>query len=678
MHIHKPNISHKTWVVLICTLCYGLTGCSNRGNLPIGSRQQADSVLQPHNNEYESGRLDQALQHVDSAFKSRTDHTVYEYISYYGTHSYVNGGNLHKSLRYIDSAIDLLKEYKYLPQLADEISGFLMSRGEVNFNLRNYDIAYIDFAEAIRMAKAGGSACRRMLVPYAIAMILYRQQHYANSISYFRECYLFIDECESIIGYRNNRKQEVLDNIGLCYTKLKKYDSAMLYYRQALDIVSGNKYAMAVDSGNSTSRHAAASGVITGNMAKVFLGKGQTDSAIHYYKRAIAYNAGIGHDKHDMLLCMVQLSDIYLSQNALGDLGRELKDLKMALDSMPSPDIQIDYERLMYAYHEKTNNPAQALKFLTAYLHKKDSVAAAQKTLLETDISEELKDKQQQFEIELLQKNNQISKTYLWLLIVFSGLVIVILGLIYYMYRTSRKHVTRLTTLNKEIAAANAEKDRILRVVAHDLRNPIGGIATLSELMLSGNMVNEQGQPYLKAIGSASASSISLIQELLNTGKPDAIKEERVLTDMRSLLQQIVNLTALKAAEKKQTIELQLPDAPVLLKTYPRQVERIMDNLLVNAIKFSGPGAVTRVRLEVQALDILITIRDEGIGISPDDMIKIFNRFTTIRRPGTAGEKSFGLGLSICRQVVESIGGRIWAESEVGEGSSFFVSLPQS
>jgi two-component system sensor histidine kinase VicK len=676
MRINKPDINHFVWMML-CTLFYGMTGCSNRGNLPIGSRQQADSVIQPHNNEYESGMHDKALRYVDSAFKSRTDHTVYEYVSYYGTHAYVNEGNLHKTIRYTDSAIDLLKQYKYLPQLADEIAGFVLSRGEANFNLRNYDLAYLDFAEAIRMARAGGSACRKMLVPYTIAMILYRQQHFANSARYFKECYLFIDDCEGIIGYRNNRKQEVLDNIGLCYTKLKKYDSAMLYYRQAFDIVSRNKYTMAVDSGNSMSRQAAASGVITGNMAKVFLGKGQTDSAIYYYKRAIAYNAGIGHDKHDMQICMVQLSDIYLSQNALGALGETLRDLKGALDTMPAPDIQIDYERLMYAYHEKTNRPEQALKYLAGYLHKKDSVAAAQKILLETDISKELKDKQQQFEIALLQKNNQISKTYLWVMIVFSSLVIIILGLIYYMYRTSRKNVTRLTTLNKEIQAANAEKDRILRVVAHDLRNPIGGIATLSELMMSGNMVNEQGQPYLKAIASASASSISLIQELLHTGKPDGVKEERVVTDMRTLLQQIVNLVAFKAAEKQQTVELQLPDEPVLLKTYPRQVERIMDNLLVNAIKFSGPGAVTSVRMEVHALDVLITVRDQGIGISPDDMIKIFNRFTTIRRPGTAGEKSFGLGLSICRQIVESIGGRIWADSEVGEGSIFYVSLPQ-
>jgi two-component system sensor histidine kinase VicK len=676
MRMKRPYINHFTWVML-CTLCAALMGCGNDGNLPIGTREQADSVLQPHNNEYESGKQEEALLYVDSAFSSRADHTVYEYISYYGTHAYVTGGNLHKTVRYADSAIDLLKQYKYLPQLADEIAGFLMSRGEANFNLRNYDVAYADFAEAIRMARAGGSACRKMLVPYTIAMILYRQQHYANSASYFKECYLFIDECEGIIGYRNNRKQEVLDNIGLCYTKLKKYDSAMLYYRQALDIVSGNKFTMAVDSGNSMSRQAAASGVITGNMAKVFLGKGQTDSAIYYYKRAIAFNAGIGHDKHDMQICMVQLSDIYLSQNAIGPLGTTLRDLKGALDTMPAPDIQMDYERLMYAYHERNNNPAQALKFLESYLHKKDSVAAAQKVLLETDISKELKDKQQQFEIELLQKNNQISKTYLWVLIVFSSLVIIILGLIYYMYRTSRKNVTRLTTLNKEIEAANAEKDRILRVVAHDLRNPIGGIATLSELMMSGHMVNEQGQPYLKAIASASASSISLIQELLNTGKPDAVKEQRVTTDMRSLLQQIVNLVAFKASEKQQAIELDLPDDPVMLKTYPRQVERIMDNLIVNAIKFSGPGAVTRVNLEVHALDVLITVQDEGIGIGPEDMIKIFNRFTTIRRPGTAGEKSFGLGLSICRQIVESIGGRIWAESEVGEGSTFYVSLPQ-
>ncbi|MDB5210869.1 MAG: sensor histidine kinase, partial [Sediminibacterium sp.] len=569
----RTRICYITTVVCVCITCWCITGCNNQGSLPIGTRAAADSLLQPKGNEFESGRLTEALHFVDSAFHSREKHTVYEWLGYYGTNAYVNSSynNPYTQLKYLDSAIGLLRQYKNNPELMDQLSGFLMSRGDMQFNLKKYAESYGDFFEAIQLARQHPDVCRKMHVPYSIGMILYRQQQFANSARYFMESLHFIDSCEQNIAYRNNKKQEVLDNIGLCYTKIKKYDSAMYFYQQALDLVNNNPYNLAVDSVNSIGRYTSARGVIAGNMAKVFLGKGNSDSAIALYKRAIALNAGPGHDLHDMQLCMVQLSEIYLSKDMLGPLHNTLESLGHSMDTSFAKDIQTDYERLLYAYYNKNHEPAKALAHLETYIHKKDSVTEQQKQLLQTDIGKELRDRQQQFEITLLQKDYELNKTYLVVLVGLSALIIIILALIYKMYRSSRKNVLSLTELNAEISGrrqsleqalkrlenANLEKDRILRVVAHDLRNPIGGIVTLSNMMLDSDMVNERSKSIVEAIASASTSSIGLIQELLHTDYADINDAEKTKIDIGGLLQNVMNLVQLKASEKKQHIELQ-------------------------------------------------------------------------------------------------------------------------
>lgn len=684
----RVNIYSLT-VLTACITCLFAASCANRGSLPIGSLAEADSLLTPRGNEYESGQHAKALRFVDSAFYSRQKHTVYEWLVYFETHAYINSiySNTYEQLKYLDSAIALLQDYKTHPQLVDRLSGIFMSRGDAQFNLKKYAASYEDFFEAIKLARQYPDVCRKMHVPYSIGMILYRQQQFANSAKYFIESLQFIDSCEKNIAYRNNKKQEVLDNIGLCYTKIKMYDSAMYYYQQAMDLVVQNPYNMAVDSVNSLARYISAKGVIAGNMAKVFLGKGNTESAIALYKRAIKLNER--HDLHDMQLCMVQLSEIYLSKNMLGPLNETLQRLRGCLDTAAAKDIQTDYERLMYAYHEKNNEPAKAFSYLASYIHKRDSAADQQKQMLQTDISKELKDKQQQFEIALLQKDNQLNKTYLVVLVGLAVLIIIILVLIYSMYRFSKKNVRRLTELNTEISGrrqsleqalkklenANLEKDRILRVVAHDLRNPIGGIVTLSNMMIEGDMVNERSKAIVEAISSASVSSIGLIQELMNTDYADVPDTTKTKVDIGGLLHNVVNLVQYKAAEKKQHIELQLPVSQVTMMIHPGQLERVVNNLLVNAIKFSPEGKDIVLSLRADKDGIQIAVCDQGIGMPESILEHIFDGSTSLKRTGTAGEKSFGLGLSICRQIVEAMGGTIRAESEEGVGSVFYVEL---
>jgi signal transduction histidine kinase len=102
----------------------------------------------------------------------------------------------------------------------------------------------------------------------------------------------------------------------------------------------------------------------------------------------------------------------------------------------------------------------------------------------------------------------------------------------------------------------------------------------------------------------------------------------------------------------------------------------VVNNLITNAIKFSFLGTTIQVTISINDKFARIQVKDEGIGIPTSVQPQIFEMFTSAKRHGTVGERSYGLGLSICKQIVEELGGRIWFESVEAKGSSFFVELP--
>jgi len=119
------------------------------------------------------------------------------------------------------------------------------------------------------------------------------------------------------------------------------------------------------------------------------------------------------------------------------------------------------------------------------------------------------------------------------------------------------------------------------------------------------------------------------------------------------------------------------PKTPEEILINRERIWRVISNLISNAIKFSNKGGVINIGINELENDVEIFIKDHGIGIPEKMKPMIFNMFTEAKRSGTAGEKSFGLGLSICRQIVENHGGKIWFESKPGEGTTFFIKLPK-
>lgn len=253
-----------------------------------------------------------------------------------------------------------------------------------------------------------------------------------------------------------------------------------------------------------------------------------------------------------------------------------------------------------------------------------------------------------------------------------------------------RRNLRRTELLNAQIMNKNSEMQRALgaleqsqadntrmmQIVAHDLRNPIGGMFTVAGMMLEEADRNEHDRMMLELIRTSGQNSLDLVSDLLQVQfKTEELKKEPV--DIAEMLRYCVSLSENKASNKGQHIELRSGQA-IIITASREKLWRVVSNLIANAIKFSPTGAAIVVRTEQLSNNIRISVKDEGIGIPAKMRDKIFDLFTEAKRPGTSGEQAFGLGLAISKQIVEAHGGSIWFESEPGKGTTFFVDLPEN
>lgn len=239
-----------------------------------------------------------------------------------------------------------------------------------------------------------------------------------------------------------------------------------------------------------------------------------------------------------------------------------------------------------------------------------------------------------------------------------------------------------LAKKNAELERLNALKNHFLGMAAHDLRNPLNVIYSYAEFLYSraGDGLGEEEKTFLEAILESSQFMAELINDLLDVAKIESgrLQLDWQAVDLAQLVERNVRLNRLLASKKEIELELDVePEASPTVVADAGKVEQVLNNLISNAVKYSPSGSRVIVRLQGQEEGVLLAVEDEGIGIAPDEMDKLFRPFVTPAARGTAGEKSTGLGLVIVRRIVEGHGGDIWVESEKGVGTTFYVRLPR-
>ena len=236
----------------------------------------------------------------------------------------------------------------------------------------------------------------------------------------------------------------------------------------------------------------------------------------------------------------------------------------------------------------------------------------------------------------------------------------------------------------EEMRRADELKSQFLANMSHELRTPLNSIIGFSRVILKGidGPITDLQQQDLTAIYNAGQHLLGLINDILDLSKIEAGKMELAFEDVdigdlvNSVMSTAVGLVKDKPVELRKEIQPNLP----IIHADPIRVRQVLLNLVSNAAKFTDQGYIkvfARLQKGPHGLEeVLIGVEDTGPGISPEDQEKLFKPFSQVDASPTRKTGGTGLGLSISRNLVEMHGGRIWVESEVGKGSTFYFTLP--
>jgi signal transduction histidine kinase len=246
-----------------------------------------------------------------------------------------------------------------------------------------------------------------------------------------------------------------------------------------------------------------------------------------------------------------------------------------------------------------------------------------------------------------------------------------------------------LTTANRRLAAqwarlrqANTFKSEILGTVAHDLKNPLGVILgrteILQEMIAAAGPLDDNVKGQIGYIRDAANRLTEMVDDLVADAMADAldITIRREPVDISVLVQEVAEANRPLAARKEQTTNVVAPPNHVAMCDADR-IREAIDNLVSNAVKYSPIGGTIDLLVARQDDGIVVEVRDQGAGLSPEDISRLFGRFQRLSAKPTAGETSTGLGLSIVKRIVDLHGGRITVESAgPGKGATFKMTLP--
>jgi len=265
---------------------------------------------------------------------------------------------------------------------------------------------------------------------------------------------------------------------------------------------------------------------------------------------------------------------------------------------------------------------------------------------------------------------------------VYNQLVsLVLLGGFYlisrYFFSSKANYFLQLNEINEknhEIERGSELKSQLLGMVAHDLRNPIAAIESVAMLMEMDD-IEPDTQENLGFIKASCVKARTIIEDLLETARNENMIEFVMhKTELNKFITDIVEMWKIQDSTKN--IELISHISPAYAMINHEKFQRVLDNLINNAFKFSKENSVVEIFLDHKGPNTIIEVKDKGIGISPEKLPIIFDPFTKAGRSGLKGEQSTGLGLSIVKQIIDKHKGKIQAESEEGKGSVFRIELP--
>ncbi|MRS60698.1 tetratricopeptide repeat-containing sensor histidine kinase [Larkinella terrae] len=675
---------NKTCTFFILIVFWATLSCEKKPHSASDHVAWADSTAERATNLMDGKDAAASIRYLDSAYQAMPHPGLGDLwkkynvkASYYKHYDH----NLIKRRLYVDSMLTILDKAK--TTYRNEYAHSLYALANLLEEEKKYNQAFKQYYDGRNFSKGILDNCSMSDFTSALGVIRYRQEQYRQAIPYFKQAYDEVASCSNpVFQYGFIQRQSVLNSIALCFEKSGRPDSAVVYYNRALDFIkaSPNRYPHKRDF-ITTAR-----AVVEGNLGGTYAKLNQFQAAETHLLTNIRLNDRPGFSIEDAQTGKIKLARLYINHNRLPKAKLLLDELGADLvsgrgRSISHGEIWENWYQLKGLYYDKAGDLVNAYRFSSKYHAYRDSLDRLNNGLKKVDMDQVLREHEQKYKLSMLEKSSELKTSYVIGLSVFLGMALCLIFVIWLFYHRSRTNVRNLTELNSQMqrtlsALENSQREnaRLMKIVAHDLRNPIGAMSSMAEMMLDDDNRAEDDRGFLKLIKDSGTNSLELVNNLMhmNGSSDEPFKREDV--NLADLVQQCADMLALRASQKQQEIRLHLK--PAVLRLNYEKMWRVVSNLISNAIKFSPSGSVIDLSIETGPKWVQLSVRDTGIGIPPDVGDKIFDVFTESKRKGTSGEESFGLGLSITKQIVEAHAGKISFESAPNQGTTFRIRLP--
>ncbi len=248
------------------------------------------------------------------------------------------------------------------------------------------------------------------------------------------------------------------------------------------------------------------------------------------------------------------------------------------------------------------------------------------------------------------------------------------------LFEEREKRAAELAVAYEELKESDRLKDELVQNVSHELRTPLTFVKGYVDLLMDGDrgLLTPEQQEYLQIVADKTDDITRIIEDIITLQRIDAGNLQLEAMPMVEMIQTAVASHSMVAEKKGLTVRMAPSQAQGLVRIDKGRINQVLDNLIANAIKFSPDGGVIMVSMLEQEDTVCVSVSDQGIGMSSEKHQRIFERFYQIDGSSRRRFGGTGIGLAIVKRIIDAHHGKIWVESELNKGSSFFFTLPKA
>lgn len=621
-----------------------------------------------------------AYKLLNSLRKNIADNDIEALTSYYYYKALPYVYVMEVSNMYADSALQLFVEPKVQLMYPNSYTKAVLLKTDVLVRYKHYEDALNYYFKIKPIVAKDTTSINYIKYLTKICDLYFKQRKYKESAQHNLQALAVIRGAKNLSEPNKfHFTQSCLNNGGFSYEMAEMLDSAEFLYLQGLEYLASDhaKKYIGKDQINTSKI------VFLDNLGGLMAKKGKLQESQKLLEEAVSIN----ESAHDLVkkTTYLKLASTYgkLGKLIAADSVLNVAEQIIKGETTDNYELALRLERARSELAFLNHDNGAAYAHLKKYIRMSDSVENQKLGFSQLDLKLKFQNMQDKQDLQKLEKTNENKSAYL----VAIGLFLLMLAPIILLVLKNSRQAKRaekatvrqnleLEKTMKRLELRNKDYAKMMKVMAHDLKNPIGGMVGIANLLLEEDRFLQEDKEMLQLIESSGENSIEMINQLLNSGL--AVENEvltKQKTNLQHLLRQCTELLQYKADEKKQKI-IFISGGPVDILISKEKIWRVFNNLIVNAIKFSPLDSTITVKLEHLNYSVRVSVIDQGIGVPKEDRDKIFEMFTSAKRPGTAGEQPFGIGLSISKQIIESHEGKIWLEENPLGGTIFFVEIP--